>query len=446
MTERQRTAAPRSESGYVNGMGLDWQQFDPDEQVPELQWPRSTHVYRNMTRGDARVASVLQAIGLPIRRTTWRIDPNGAPDEVVEFVSKDLGLPILGQDAEPSATRSRGRFSWAQHLQTALLMLQYGHSYFEQVYFPPDDSGYMHLRKLAARPQRTITKIKVALDGGLVSIIQAPPAGTTPLVYAPTEVEVKVNRLVAYVRDPEPGEWIGSSLLRPAYKHWLLKNQLMRTEAAAAYRNSMGIPVGTARNSDDPTEVDQMQQIATEYIAGMNSGVGLAAGQSLELLAPQGNLVDPRPAIDWHDKQIALAGLAHFLNLDGKGGSYALASVQSDTFAQSVQTFAETVRDTANAHIVEDLIDINFGTDVPAPRIVFDEIGSRQDATAAALKLLVDAGLLSPDVLLERTLRQNLGLPAPDESTQSEPPTPPAPAARGRRTARASADQPTLFD
>lgn len=437
MTPRQRTAAPRTETGYVNGAGLDWQQWDIDERVPDLQWPASTHVYRRMVREDARVASVLQAIGLPIRRTAWRIDPNGAPDEVVDFISRDLGLPIAGSDAAVDQSgRTRGRFSWAQHLQQALLMLQYGHSYFEQVYFPPDETGRRHLKKLAPRPQRTITKINVALDGGLVSIVQSPPAGNGRIIYPPTEVEVKVSRLVAYVRDPEPGEWAGSSLLRPAYKHWLLKDELMRIEAATARRNGMGVPVGTAAKSDDQDEVNHMQELASSFKGGVNAGVGLANGQKLELLAVQGNLPDLRLAIDWHDKQIALAGLAHFLNLD-KGGSYALASVQADTFVQSVQTFGELIRDIATAHIVEDIVDVNFGEDVPAPRIVFDEIGSRQDATAAALKMLVEAGLLSPDVLVERTIRQNLGFPGPvdDEGAPApvEAPTQLAPAARGRR-------------
>ncbi|NKU37750.1 hypothetical protein GS887_27925 [Rhodococcus hoagii] len=62
---------------------------------------------------------------------------------------------------------------------------------------------------------------------------------------------------------------------------------------------------------------------------------------------------------------------------------------------QSVQTIGEQVRDVANAHIVEDLVDLNFGRDALAPRIVFDEIGSRQDATAASLALFVQAGLLT---------------------------------------------------
>jgi hypothetical protein len=120
--------------------------------------------------------------------------------------------------------------------------------------------------------------------------------------------------------------------------------------------------------------------------------------------------------IDFHDRAIGLAALANFLNLDGKGGSYALANVLSTTFTDSVQTVAEDVRDVAQADIVEGIVTANWGLDEPTPLLVFDEIGSRQDAAAASLALLAGAGLIKPDPELEAAIRQNAGLPAPDPS------------------------------
>ena len=421
MTPRTKTAAPTYEKGYVADAAPDgWVNWDPFEKTPELQWPACIPVYSRMEREDGRVSSVLQAIGLPIRRTPWRIDPNGAEDEVVDFVSRNMSLPIVGQDAIENPSRTRDRFSWAEHLRTALTMLQYGHSVCEQVYRRGDD-GRFWIRKLAPRPQRTISAFNVALDGGLDSITQLAPASNGKIIYGVQPLEISINRLVVYTRDMEPGRWYGKSLLRPSYKHWLLKDELMRIEAAGARRNAIGVAIGTAAREDDKDEVDQMQKLASSLRAGMSSGVGLAQGQTLELAGVQGNLPDIRAAIEYHDKQIALAGLAHFLNLDGKGGSYALANVQESTFTQSTQSTGEVIRDIATAHIVEDLVDINFGISVGAPRIVFDEIGSRQDATAAALKMLVEAGLLSPDVLVERSVRQKLGLPVMLTSPEMAP-------------------------
>lgn len=428
----ESSSAPTYEIGYVNGETMGWQQWLDEERVPDLQWPHANRIYARMGREDGRVSSVLNAIGLPIRRTAWRIDQNGASDEVTEFVARNVGLPIVGESTEDKAQpRTKGRFSWVEHVRVALMSLQYGHSYFEQVYRYGDD-GKFSLHKLAPRPQRTIIKINVARDGGLDSIVQAQPSDGSFTVTNVLDggVRIGVDRLVAYVRDMDPGRWMGNSLLRPAYKHWLLKDELMRIEAAVARRNGMGVPVATAPENADQATVDAYRGMATEYRGGEKSGVGLPNGANFQLLGVQGNLPDMRQAIEYHDKQIALAGLAHFLNLD-RGGSYALASVQSDSFVQSVQTIAESVRDTAQAHVVEDLVDINFGEEVPAPRLVFDEIGSRQDLTANAMKMLIDAGLIRLDRSLEEYTRQQYGLPAKDTPPPTEPWTPgqePAPA------------------
>ena len=437
------------EKGYVtdesDAQGFSqWERF---ERVPDLQWPASVQTFNRMVREDSRVSSMYTAITLPIRRTPWRIDPAGARPEVAEFVSRNLNLPIVGGGDLPAPTRTRGRFSWAQHLQQALTNLIYGHSVFEQVYWPANDAGMVELRKLAPRPQRTISQWNVALDGGLTSIEQMAPASTSKVMYGVSPLTLPVNRLVVYPRDMEPGQWVGQSLLRPSYKHWLLKDELIRYQAVAIRRNGMGVPIGESPEGASQEEVDALAKIAQSYRGGDNAGAALPAGAKLNLLGVQGNLPDIQQAIAYHDNMIAIAGLAHFLNLSG-GGSYALASVQADTFVQSVQTFAESIRDIANSHVVEDLVDVNWGPEEPAPRLVFDEIGSRQDSTAAALKMLVEAGLLSPTIMDEQAVRQQLGFPAkPADEPVATPQTPGlAPVAgSGRRRKSTAAQQEALF-
>lgn len=454
MTKRAKTAAPISEKGYVvaapSRVGdpyFSWLSADPFEKVPELHWPQSVAMYAQMRNDDSRIGSLLSVVSAPILQTAKRIDPNGAPDEVAEFVSRNLNLPLVGEDKVHNPGRRRDRFSFEQHLKDAVLPTNlFGHSVFEQVY-RRDDDGRFWIRKLAARPQWTILRFNVAADGGLQSITQAAPASTTSTAYGPLPADIPVNRLVVYARDMEPGRWMGRSLIRSAYKHWVLKNQIMRVQAAAAQRNGMGVPVGKA-GTDDPEEIESMKALASAYQVGMGSGVGLSNDQDLMLLGVQGNLPDTMSMLIYHDKMMALEPMAHFLNLD-RGGSYALATVQQDPFTLAENAMLQYFMRIANEHIVEDLVDINFGPDTPAPLIVADEIGAEQEATAAGLKMFVEAGLLSPDVLVEQTLRQRLGLPAkpadaepaqqqPTDGTPLEvaPPSVPAlqPAARGRRT------------
>lgn len=429
-TEPLKTVAPRKPKGYVNpgAGGLDgWGGgYDQFEQNPDLQWPRSVWTYTRMVREDARVSSVLRAIGLPIRRTTWRIRPNGAKPDVVKHVAACLGLPIEGEPDDQPTPRKRGRFSWAEHLQQALKAQQYGHAVFEQTYVWRD--GRYWLNKLSPRPQSSIAYWNVDRDGSLISVQQW-PAGTfgAPgmVVMAPTAMgeAIPVDRLVVYTHDSDPGVWIGNSVLRPAYKHWVWKDELMRIEAAAARRHGIGVPVITGNEADsaDDTRMDTLLDIASEYGGGESAGMALTDGEAFEIASPTGTPMDPRRAIEWHDHAMAVVVLAHFLNLEGKGGSYALASVQENTFVQSVQTVANEFRDVAQAHIVEDIVDVNWGPDEPAPLLVFDEIGSRQDATAAALQMLVNAGLLTPDERLEAFLRAATGLPSHDPETARDP-------------------------
>lgn len=414
------------EKGYVipdtgvSGPGVAFEDWLTGERVPELRWPYANTVFARMEREDSRVASLLAAIDQPIQRTPWRIDPNGAPDEVTEFVATNMVLPIVGTsgDADP-LPRSRGRFSFAHHLRQVPNGLNvFGHAVHEQVYRWDDVRGKFWLHKLGPRPQYTIAEFETARDGGLIAVTQKEPA-----LGLDRSARLPVKRLVVYTRDMLPGQWQGRSLLRPAYKHWLIKDELIRIQAVAIRRNGMGVPIGTTPEGASQEEVNELAKIAQQYRGGDNAGAALPAGAMLNLLGVKGNLPNIQQAIEYHDQMIAIAGLGHFLNLSG-GGSYALASVQEGTFYQLVQGFAEGIRDTANAHIIEDLVDINFGPDVQAPRLVFDDIG-QSEVGAAALNLLVQAGLLVPDVMLEQSIRQRLSLPPaqPGSDPGTEPPS-----------------------
>lgn len=381
----------------------------------ELRFPQSVRTFAKMRREDSQIETVLSAISLPIRRSQWRIDPNGAPDEIVERVAGDLRLPILGGDAHVPVGRSRGRVSWGDHLQKVMWAMQFGHMFFEQIY-GTDERGQEHLVKLAPRLPGSIKKINVAHDGGLESIEQWPVVGNS-LGRVGDPVVIPVGRLVAYVHEPLDTTWEGRSVLRPAFKHWKLRDLLLRFEVNAVERNSMGIPVyqGSEFAADSQEDLRFGQKIATEIRSGQSSGAAIPAGAKLSLMGVSGQLLSPREAIVYHDSMMAKSVLAHFLNLED-GGSYALADTQADLFIQSLQTKAEWIADTATQHIIEDLVDVAFpeyaGT---CPRMVFDPIASRKEITAEALALLVNAGVIFTDRELEEDVRSRFAMPAKEK-------------------------------
>lgn len=376
----------------------------------ELRFPHSARVFAKMGREDAQVTSVLRAVTLPIRRATWFVEPNGAPDDIVAAVCEDLRLRAKGEDPNKPFAPRTGRVSWEKHLEQALKAMQFGHMFFEQVYEPGAD-GREHLVKLAPRWPGTIDAINVDDDGGLMSIRQSAAAGAR----RGDEVrEIPVDRLVAYVFDDEGSQWTGKSVLRPAYKHWKLRDSLLRLELSTLDRNGMGVPVYTGSEvaSDPDKDLADGQGIVEGFRAGEHAGASIPAGSKLQLLGTSGQLVSPREAINYHDSMIAKSVLAHFLNLEGKGGSYALAETQSDLFIQSLQTTAEWLADIATQHVVEDLVRVAFPDHTGlVPRVTFDPIASKKEISAADLAGLKNAGLILGDKDLEEDLRRRYTLP-----------------------------------
>jgi hypothetical protein len=403
-----RTIKPQRERGYANEHGATgWWVDLSGETTPELAWPLSVDVFDKMRRQDAQVASVLRAVTAPITRTQWRIDGTGCDREVVESVALSLGLPIKDDDPDQNpATRLRGRdrFSWDEHLRLALLMLTFGHSYFEQVYrYDAEASARVgrdqyRIRKLALRPARTIAHIKVARDGGLVSIQQHGSGldmKTTP--------PLPVSRLVAYVLEREGANWLGRSLLRSAYKNWLLKDRALRTWSTSIDRNGVGVPIYTGAPNE--TNLDAGEDLAVSVRAGENAGGAIPQGAKLDLVGVNGQTVNIAEFVRYQDEQIARSALGHFLNLGSQGGgqvgSYNYGSVLADTFNLSLDVLAGGVAETATAHVIEDLVDINFGPSVPAPRLVYDEIGTR----VSELDRVREAAGLTSDADLVKLLR-----------------------------------------
>ncbi|AZQ77659.1 hypothetical protein EJ997_10225 [Flaviflexus ciconiae] len=394
-----------------------------DEENLDLQFPQSTSVFKRMRREETQLQTVLKAVKLPILRSNWRLNADGVDPEVTTFVAQNLGLPVDGQ-TDGKRLRSRGRFSWLEHLRLALTSLDFGFAFFEQVYEARDD-GRLWIRKLGYRPQATIAQINVAADGGLVSVEQGLDGGRN--------AKIPVNRLVAYVNEREGAAWSGTSVLRSSYKYWLLKDRLLRVQAMTVERNGLGIPVVTAPPRDDgpygddaqlvareKQQIAEGQKIASGLRAGETAGASLPHGSDLKLLGVQGQLPDAAEPIKYYDEQMAKSALAHFLTLGTQTGSWALGTTFADFFTMSLQTVAKQIAETATAHIIEDLVDLNFGETVPAPSIVFDEIGSQTPPTAQALQSLVQTGVIRPDDALEEFMRNRFGLPAADTGTARE--------------------------
>lgn len=380
----------------------------PPEHTWDLEWPLNIAVYSEMRRSDGQIGSLLKAVRLTIQAAPWTLDETGCRQEVVDFVRSELGM------TEPGQHRQRARRNgivWKDHLRDALLMLPFGNMFFEQVYAYRPEDNRIHLRKLAPRLPTTIEEILLARDGGLHAIRQTSPDPTRH----PNGILIPVDRLVAYVLDREGADWTGNSILRTAYKHWLIKDQIMRVDAQSVERNGMGIPV---MHYDPNTEgaKEEAERIVAEVRAGEAAGVVIPmndAGQAggFELVGVSGSTVDAVPRMEYHDQQISRSALAMFLDLGHDAGARSLGDTFRDFFEDSTQAVADDIAEVATEHIVRDLVEANWGPNEPYPVVSPGQIKDDKGITADALSTLANAGILTADAETENFVRGHMGLP-----------------------------------
>jgi hypothetical protein len=415
---------------------------DPWDSTPELAWPGAAIVYDRMRKTDGQINAVLRAATLPILGTPWRLVGDDVPPEVVAFVESELGL---GDPTDGRRRRRRQGVVWSEHLRMALLCLAYGFMPFEQVYTidaptpgainPPGDL-VAHLRKLAPRLPRTLSgPPRVDRDGGLAGITQVLPwEPTNTRTHPGGEVFIPADRLVLYALDREGADWTGNSLLRGAYKHWLIKDALLRLGPMICERNGMGVPVVTYADASQKTDA---LALGKGLRAGSESAAVVPVGVAVDLKGVTGSTRDELPLIKYHDEAAGRSALAMFLNLGHDNGARSLGETFVDFFTASLNAVAAQIASTATEHVVRDLVELNYGPDMPYPVLIADRINTESAPTADGLRTLADAGLLGPlDTDLQAEVRRRYGLPAlPDvtdpaatnDPTLTDPsPTPPA--------------------
>jgi hypothetical protein len=405
--------APRIAEGYVSGGfpygssgANDW------ESVPDLQWPASVDTYGRM-RYDTQIVATLNAYTYPLRAATWAVSPEGCRDEVVERVADAWGLPILGDSGDgPGPFRRRG-VQWKEHLRMALKYLVYGFMPFAMSFDVGGTPLQARLTELSERLPNTITRIDAD-----------PKTGRLGEVWQYGEEKpIRGEHLLWYVHEREGSNWVGTSMLRPAYGPWLIKHDVMRVHATSIRRFGTGLPWVEAPAGATEAEVAEATRLAENWRVGDQAGVGLPPGFKAGLSGLSGSVPDAIAYLRWLDSQIAQAVLASVLNLDSSpNGSRALGETLIGLLEMSWVATADEIT-TPASQLNAKIVDWNFGTDEPVPPIVCTDI-NRADPTAEALQQLMAAGAVKYDPTLENAMRARYQFPPRDEDYQPPAPTP----------------------
>jgi hypothetical protein len=409
--------APTTTKGYVDPylIGASYTSLYTDilEHIPDLTFPLSVQVYARMRR-DPQLTAILQGWTLQLRRCQWQLDPAGCRPEVVALVADGLGLHVAGKD-KPSAARLRG-VSWNEHLAAALRMLTFGFAGFE-LQADTSDGKTAKLAGLWERPQWTISHIHADGKTGLFTGI------TQNAAWHEGSPQITADRIVWYVNDREGANWAGSSLLRPAYASWLIKEEMRRVHGIANKRWGAGVPVMEALPGTNPTpgQMTEAMQMAAAAQAGMQAGAASPPGFTLKLMGLTGSVPDTLSFMKWLDQQMSRAALMGVIDLgDTANGSRALGDTFMDSFMLALESCAEAVADTATRQIAARIVEWNWGADEPVPRVVASGVGTRREVTAESLNLLMSSGALAADPYLEAWIRREYRLPERDPNSPFE--------------------------
>jgi len=404
-------------SGLIQGTGPWHMYVDEWEYVPELRWPLSIRLFDQM-RTDSQLAALLTGTMWGITQLRYVIDPNGCPTTMVKEVSEDLNLPIMGKDDQPLG-RMKGRFTHRAHVHQAMLAVLYGHMYFNQV--GEIVNGKWRLRKLAPRMPQTIAQINVADDGGLVSIMQYPPPGWIPPGGAQPPMsgiwgpEIPVDNLTAFVFQQEGMSWTGRSMIRDCYRDWLAKDRLMRIEMIN-HERAGGVPWAEGAQGMTVDEITDLDQMMRQFRIGDTAGGALPYGAKLNIARGTGSDVDR--TIKRYDESMARRFLLMLVNLAQGGqhvGSYALGEAFEDFFIIGQRNIAQWYCDVMTEHLIEDIVDWNYGEDQDlTPRITWER-SSEDSLGTEQLSMLVDKGIVTMDQETENWVRYRYLLPKKTE-------------------------------
>ncbi|WDL96396.1 phage portal protein family protein [Alicyclobacillus sp. ALC3] len=394
----------RGEIGYTGNLifaGLPMDEYNPD-----LAFPKSLEVYDQMRRSDGQIAAVMNAMKLPIISAEWYVQ---ADDDDAEGVQKSKAEEIA-EFVEDNLIRGM-RYSMADHLREALLMLDFGFSVFEKVYRFDTWKGrsVVMLDKYAPRVNASIWRFPQQDDNGDIVAVQQLN------VYTGEYYNMPLDKVRLYTYQREGDNPVGISALRPAYKHWYIKSALERIIAVGVEKGLVGTPYATLPKGTSDKDRQAVLDTLTAMRVAEEAGATFPEGVVVSILEGKSNSINAMPFLEYQDTMIARSVMAQFLNLgtmsSASGGSYALGNTMVGMFVQSLEAIADYIAGEIQQDI-EQLVEWNFGPDAPVPKlehgkISIDSVAERLTAVGA----LGSGHMLNPDEALENELRKWLGVP-----------------------------------
>jgi hypothetical protein len=471
--------------------------FVMEEWNPALKGEQGRRIYTQMGDNDPIVGGVLYAFTALFRSVEWHVEAAKAdPQKDAKIKKRFGGIPSANPDATaikppgtpsdpalgfndpatsnmpeedqgvapPTPEEEAATFleevlddmeqSWDAHAEEVASMFQFGFAPCEILYkkrIGPDETdpvrhskytdGKIGLRGVPLRSQNTVYRWEIDADTGtILGMWQQPWAGQQ--VFIPM-AKMALFRTTAAKNNPE-----GRSILRNAYRPWLMKTRLEEIEAIGAERDLAGLPIARiparymqADASNEEKAVFNMFKTMVQSVKrDKNEGLVLPSDLyngtnekqfDFELMGGGSTRqFDTTKIIERYEKGIATSVLADFMFLgQGATGSFALSADKTDLFAQALTGFLKAVAGIWNRVIIPAIWKLNKLDMDCMPKLVPGDVAKANLAEIATfLSSLSSSGApLFPDHELENHLRKLAGLPpAPEEGSEERNKTQPA--------------------
>ncbi len=397
-------------SGVENQSGYLYEEY-----LSTLTGSQRADVYDKMRRSDSNVSMVLSSMKSPIKSGEWNWQ-QGDKDTVEKYPYAEQDMKFIEH------VFSNMIWPFSKILEESTTVIEFGLAAFEKthkiVLDDPIFGSYIGLKNIGWRSPKTIERFNIDRDERLLSITQMSYGDASRYVDIPAQF------LTLLTINQEGANYEGISLLRPCYGNWFRKNEYLKFQASGIEKSAIPTPIAKVpAGFEGSPEQDTLERFLQGYTANGKKYIIHPEGWDINLHPNTG--FDPAKidaAIDNEDKRMTKAVLANFLELgmSGGGGSHALSADLSDFFMNSLQYIARIIA-TAWSNVAKELIIINFGPREVYPFLTCTGINDQAGTELATIiQLLVNAGVIVADDVLEADVREKYRLPAKSDIGQRQ--------------------------
>jgi hypothetical protein len=376
-----------------------------------LRGQSGTRIYNEMKRSDGTVRGGLRLVKTPVLAARWFMDPasdSSLDQKVANFVWWNL--------TDGMTT------SFPQFISESLCMLDYGFYLFEKVFRQndprPQARGRTTWKKFGPRHPLDLNDWMFDDNGG--------PAGVRVLnQQTGQDVPIPIDKLLIFSFDKEAGDLGGLSVLRSAYKPWFFKQQLEKIDAIQKERHGIGVPVIKLPPNFSEKDLLLAQNMGRNIRTNEMAHIVLPPNWDVVFAKLEGQPVDALKSVSYHNGEIHKNILAAFMDREG-----ATRDDDYTMFLKSTRYIADVITDVINKYAIPQLVDFNW-LRLPNgyPKLRARRIGEYADwrTQSFAIRNLVGSNIIRPDDRLEEEIRDEMDLPAVDEATLRETPSPQTP-------------------